>query len=161
MGPAVPQRRVLLPPVQVEQFDPDAGVGRRVGADRLGDVQTGRERDDEPLDAPVDLVDAPDSGVDGREHPARLLVELFSRGRELHAAGGPHEERAAELLLERADLPAEDGLRDVQLLGRPAEVPVLGDRGEVAQLAQIEIHVPRVSIGAKGYWTPGPGRPQS
>ena len=45
--------------------------------------------------------------------------------------------------------------------GRPAEVPVLGDRGEVAELAQIEIHAPRVSIGAEGYWTPAPGRPQS
>ena len=161
VGPAVPQRRVLLPPVQVEQLDLDARVGRREGADGPGDVQPGCERDDEPLDAPVDLVDAPDGGVDRREHPARLLVKLLPRGRELHAAGGPDEERAPELLLERADLPAEDGLRDVQLLGSPAEVPVLRDRGEVAQLAQIEIHAPRVSITAERYWTRAPGRPQS
>ena len=161
MGPAVPQRRVLLPPVQVEQLDLDARVGRREGADGPGDVQPGCERDDEPLDAPVDLVDAPDGGVDRCEHPARLLVELLPRGRELNAAGGPDEERAPELLLERADLPAEDGLRDVQLLGSPAEVPGLRDRGEVAQFAQIEIHAPRVSITAERYWTRAPGRPQS
>jgi hypothetical protein len=89
VSPAVPQRRVLLPPVQLEQFDPDVGVRHRVRADRLGDPQPGCEPDDEPLDAAVDLVDAPDGGVDGREHASRLLAELLTRQGELHAAGSP------------------------------------------------------------------------
>jgi hypothetical protein len=43
-------------------------------------LQPGRERDGESLDASVDLVDASDGGVDGREHPARLLVEAGPTG---------------------------------------------------------------------------------
>jgi len=80
-------------------------------------------------------------------------VQLFARGRELHAAGRPDQQRAAELLLERADLPAEHGLCDVQLMRRPAEVPLTSDRGEVPQLSQIEIHARKVSVVGDGYWT--------
>jgi hypothetical protein len=44
----------------------------------------------------------------------------------------------AQVLLEEADLAAERRLRDVQPLGRPGEVPLLGDRQEVPQPSQAE-----------------------
>jgi uncharacterized protein YbjT (DUF2867 family) len=160
VGATVPQGRILLPPVQVEQFDLDVGVGRREGADCFGHVQPGREPDDESLDAPIDLVDAPDGGVDGREHLTCLLVKLLTRRRELHAAGRPYEERATELLLEGVDLPAENRLGNIELRGRPTEVPMLCHGGEVAKLAQVEIHARRVSILAQEVLDAHPVRPQ-
>ena len=44
--------------------------------------------------------------------------------------------RTAQLFLERTDLHGERRLRDMQLLRCPAEVQFLGDRDEIAQVAQ-------------------------
>ena len=49
------------------------------------------------------------------------------------------EQLRAELLLERLDLPAERGLGDVQGFGRPAEVQLLRDGDEPADLDEIEV----------------------
>jgi hypothetical protein len=45
------------------------------------------------------------------------------------------EQRDPQLVLELGDLPAESGLGDVEALGRPPEVELLGDGDEVAQVA--------------------------
>ena len=50
------------------------------------------------------------------------------------------EQRSPDILFQRADLPAQHRLRDVQLLGRTAEVQRVGDRDKIAQLAQVQIH---------------------
>ena len=94
-----------------------------------------------------------DGGVDGREDPARLVAQLLTGRRQLDAAGGALQQSAAELLLECPDLAAQHGLGDEELLGGAAEVQVLSHRGEVAELAQVEIHTPRVSMVVNRYWT--------
>lgn len=98
----------------------------------------------------VDVVHASHRRRDGREDALCLLVELLPGGGQLHAAGGPHQQSAYQLLLEGPDLTAEHRLGDVELFRRPAEVPVLGHRDEVPELAQIEIHAVKVSIAGKG-----------
>ncbi|CAM5743481.1 hypothetical protein SALBM311S_03135 [Streptomyces alboniger] len=57
-----------------------------------------------------------------------------------HAVAIPGEQRGAEILLQRAALPAEHILRDVQLIGGAAEVQPVGYGDEVAQFAQVQIH---------------------
>lgn len=153
LGSAVPERRVSFPPTGWDEVDLDVRVDGRELADRFGHVQSGREGDAEPFDASIHVMHSSDCRVDGRDDAARLFVQLLARGGQLHLAGRAFEQRAPKFLLERADLPAEDGLRDVQLLCRAAEVPVVGDGDEVAELPQVQIHALRVSIFGKGYWT--------
>ena len=50
------------------------------------------------------------------------------------------EQLGAELVLQRADLPGQHRLGDVQPLGRPAEVQFLGDGDEVPELAEVDVH---------------------
>ncbi|GAA0564156.1 hypothetical protein GCM10010390_78230 [Streptomyces mordarskii] len=107
------------------------------------------------MDAPIHVVHPPHRRGDGREDPLRLLVEPLPGIGQLHTAGAPYQQSALHLLLEGPDLAAEDRLGDIELFRRTAEVPVLGHRDEVAELAQIEIHALKVSIAGKGI-----GRPQ-
>ena len=48
-------------------------------------------------------------------------------------------QQGAEIVFQRADLPAQYRLRDVRLLGGAAEVQLLGYGDEVPQLAQVQI----------------------
>jgi hypothetical protein len=73
-------------------------------------------------------------GVDEREHLLRVLEEHCSRRRQLDLARRPDEQRRAELGLERPDLSRERRLSDVQALGCAAEVQLLGDGDEVAEV---------------------------
>ena len=57
--------------------------------------------------------------------------------REDDAAARAFEEVRAESRLERLDLPAQRGLRDVEVGGSLAEARVLSDRDEIAQLARL------------------------
>jgi hypothetical protein len=50
------------------------------------------------------------------------------------------KELAAKLPFEGADLARERRLGDVQALRRTAEVQLLGDRQEVAQMSKLELH---------------------
>jgi hypothetical protein len=50
------------------------------------------------------------------------------------------EEHGVQVLLQGPDLTAQRGLGDVQPLRRAAEVQQLGDRHEVADLPQVEVH---------------------
>ena len=51
-----------------------------------------------------------------------------------HPPGGPLDQGEPDLLLEPADLLGERGLGDVLARRRPREVPLIGERDEVAQL---------------------------
>ena len=65
----------------------------------------------------------------GEQHPARLS--------ELDPAGAAHEQRRAQLGLQRPDRGGQTRLGDLQQLRGPGEVGLLGDRDEVFQLAQL------------------------
>ena len=75
--------------------------------------------------------------VDGGEDLAGALEQHLAGGSELDAAGGAVEQRLAELGLEAADLLRERRLRDVQPRSGAAEVPLLGDGDEVAQVPEL------------------------
>jgi hypothetical protein len=56
-----------------------------------------------------------------------------------HAASGAVEQAAADLRLQRGELPAEDGGRRAQHRGAAREAAVLGDAGEAAQSGE-QVH---------------------
>ena len=79
-------------------------------------------------------------GLGGRaEQRLRAGQEDLAGLGEPGALRGAVEQAGAELLLEAADLPAQRRLRDAQLGGGAAEVPVLGDGGEVAHQPQVQV----------------------
>ena len=75
-------------------------------------------------------------GVDVREDLRRPLDQQASGRGEVDAAGGALEEPGAQLRLELLDLLGQRGLRHVEALGGAAEVALLRDREEVAQVPQ-------------------------
>ena len=81
----------------------------------------------------------------GRGLGGRAQQCLRARQEDLAGLGEPGalrgavEQLRAELLLELADLPAQRRLRDAQLGGGAAEVPVLGDGGEVPHQPQVQV----------------------
>src|SRR5262249_51979480 len=75
------------------------------------------------------------------ELPAPLPGELeqpLTRRRRTRAACAAHEERDADLVLERADLLADRGLAQVELLAGTSEAANLDDRLEDAELLRLE-----------------------
>ena len=93
----------------------DREPGLRAGAARLGDGE----------------VDLGDRAAGARE-------QRRARGRQLHPPRRAHEQHGAEIALELADRARERRLRHVQPRGGAAEVQLLGDRHEVAQLAELD-----------------------
>ena len=70
------------------------------------------------------------------QHPARPDDEDLAGVGQRHVAGGALHQRQPDLVLEPADLLRQRGLGDVLALGRAREVQLLGERDQVAQLAQ-------------------------
>jgi hypothetical protein len=103
-------------------------------------------------------------GVGGESHPQRAAIaagrrrhlrrgavgalddlprvgkQQLARRRQVDLAGRAAEELAAELRLQGPDLRREGRLRDVQPLGRAAEVQLLRDCEEGAQVPKLEVH---------------------
>ena len=75
-----------------------------------------------------------------RQHPARERQERLSGNSQSASRACAMEQGSAQVLLERGDLPAEGGLREVQAIGRPGEVSELGDRDERMQLLEVHVH---------------------
>ena len=79
--------------------------------------------------------------LDRRRRPRQdlrpALEQHLAGGRELDAARGAVQQRLPELGLEAADLLRERRLRDVQPRGGAAEVALLGDGDEVAQVPEL------------------------
>ena len=86
------------------------------------------------------------------EDPPRLLEHRGAGLRQLDAAVGPLQEPDPELGLELADLLAHRGLRDVQALGRAAEVQLLGDGDEVAEVPELHLTGRRVVGAGRSSW---------
>ena len=79
----------------------------------------------------------------GAPHDVAGVLEqhLPVRG-QLHLARRAREELATDLALQGSDLRRQRGLGDVQPLGRSAEVQLLGDGQEVAQVPELDVHGP-------------------
>jgi hypothetical protein len=81
-----------------------------------------------------------DEVVDGLHPPPRVVDQRLPRRREPYLARRPAEQRKAELVLEPADLRAQGLLADADPDGGPAEVQLLGEGHEVAQVAHLDTH---------------------
>jgi hypothetical protein len=77
-----------------------------------------------------------------REDLAGVREQRPSRGRELDVAAVAHEQSHPEGAFKGLDLLRERRRGDVETLGRTAEVQLLGDSDEVAQLAKLHRHEP-------------------
>jgi len=100
------------------------------------------ERLPQPCDAldvlATDGLHGRDRRVDLAQDRAHAVQQRLAGERELDAVGRAPQQGASEHLLERADLPAQRRLGDVQPLGGPAEVELLGHRDERAQVAKLD-----------------------
>jgi hypothetical protein len=74
-------------------------------------------------------------GVDLAQRALRMVDQEPPGVGERHAAGGPVDEREADLVLQPPDLLRERRLGDVHAGGRPGEVALLRKSYEIAQLA--------------------------
>ncbi len=98
--------------------------------------------DEHPAGAqPAQRVEVRGDRVDLGERPPRAAQDRLPGLRHADRAARALKQFEAQLALEAADLLAERGLRDVQLRGRAREVALLGDGGEVAQLAQLHAFI--------------------
>lgn len=71
------------------------------------------------------------------QQPARAFDDLSARGRERHAPRLSLDEGDAQVLLELAHLRGQRRLADETALGSPAEVPLVRQCHEVAQVAEV------------------------
>ena len=123
----------------------DLDVGRR-GAEALDDPRHDRQqrRADEvdPQSAGLAGVDPPrggDRAVELAEQLTGVAQERLAGRGQLDPSARAGQQRAAELLLELAYLLAQRRLGDVQAGGGAAEMQLLCDRDEIAQLAKFHL----------------------
>lgn len=119
------QRRMALR----EPVD-DGGQHVVDGRQRVGDA-------DHPVLAPLGCLCGQHGAVGGVEHAARLLHEHYTRGREVDAAVGAHEQPHAEQVLDDLDLLGERLLGDVQALSGAGKAAQLGHLDRVAHLPEL------------------------
>ena len=124
------------------QLDLDVRGGGAEALHDPGDDRQQRRADEvDPQPAGLPGVDPP-RGLNGAVELCQQLPgvaqERLARRGQLHPPSGAGQQLAAELVLELADLLAQRRLGDVQPGGRAAEVQLLGDGHEVAQLAQLD-----------------------
>jgi hypothetical protein len=128
----------------------DGGVCRAEGAEHLGDqadAQRGRRAEpDSPALQPGKLVQLAAHGLRVGEHAPGQRQQRLPRAGQSAPGSRPVEELRAEILLERRDLAAEGGLRQVQPGRGPGEVAEPGYFDERLQLLKIHIHSLEVSI---------------
>ena len=140
----------LVDPVGPQHLDRDLGMEPGELAHGRGDDQAGHEPDREHPLARADVRDPPPGRVGGRQQrPAVLEQRLPGRG-EPGRPLVPLEQLHLQLLLERADLPRQHRLGDMQRLRGAPEVQLLGHRHEIAHLAQIQVHGTPASSGPPG-----------
>ena len=141
VGPPVVQHLRLVGPVGAQHLDGELGVRGGEGPHGVGDDQPRHERDGELAGLAGGLGDAPAQGFGVGEQRLGVGRELRSRRGEHRPAPAPDEQHGAELGLQGADLAGQDGLGDVQVLGGAAEVAAAGHGHEVADLAQVDVHL--------------------
>src|SRR5436190_8009604 len=75
--------------------------------------------------------------IDSGEDNTCVVIERFTRRSERDTALRPREQLKAELAFKGADLLAQRRLDDVQTLGGPPEVHLLGDSDEVPEMTKL------------------------
>ena len=102
--------------------------------------------------SPVPVARATAAARSARASNSRASVEQRRPGRrERGAAAVALEQLHTELGLERADLLAHARLRQVQAIGRPAEVQLLGDGDERAQLPELHRRMIGAAFHRRGF----------
>jgi hypothetical protein len=109
-------------------------------ADGGGDDQAGHEPDGESALARGHVADSAARGLRCWQQDACVLEQGRAGRGEARGPVIPFEKLHLQLVFQRSDLARQHGLRDVQRLRGAAEVQVLGDGGEVAHLAQVQVH---------------------
>ena len=132
----------LLARIHLEEREPDVRLVHPEEAEHVGeDARPGRGLDEADAEPPRLAARGALRGAHAtlglREREPRLGEKGVAGGRELDAACMAFEERRADLALQVADLPAQRRLRDVESPRRAAEVQLLGDRDEVAKVAEL------------------------
>ena len=136
------ERRELVGRRALLELQHDVGPLEHEGAHEVGDDPVER-RADEADPEPAGLAGAdPARGVERAlepgEHPADVAEQHLARRRERDAPARAREERRADGGLQLADRVAERRLGHVQPLRRAAEVELLRDGDEVAEV--VELH---------------------
>ena len=135
------QRGDLLRQRQFAQVEPHAGMAggelAQHGRHQREDAR-GHEADRQPADLPaVRGLRLAHRLARAGEDRAGVLQERDAGVGEGDVAAGAGEQRDAELVLEAADRERQRRLRDREPLRGAAEVQLLGERGEVAEGAQL------------------------
>ena len=117
-------------------------MGEAVAADRHAraehDAALGAVR--EPVEVALELARA-------REHVFGPGVDGVARLGEVEMPALAVEERGAESLLERADVPGDDRLRDEQVIRGAPDTAELDDQREHLELVQRDAEVQRHAVG--------------
>jgi len=130
----------LLKRGQVQKHDLDIWRSQSKSAYQLRQllIERGFHEPDAEL-PPLARADAPNHGRDrigALEHLPRLLEKIAPRLRQSERPSAM-QELHSELRLKLLNLPAQGRLRDVELVGRPAETTFSRDRHEIAQMSKL------------------------
>lgn len=130
----------MVRPPQALQLDVNVWVLVRKLLDGGTDVHAEHEPDRQALLAVLGTAGPRDGRLAVGEQPGAVFGESLSGGRERYLPAAALKQLDAKLLLELADLPGQGGLGDIERGRGPPEVQPFGDRHEVAQLAQVQVH---------------------
>jgi hypothetical protein len=149
----------LLMRSELMKLELDEGVPLPVGCDDAGEEPEGgrsAESHDEPTDVTVrGALRRPARLSLGREHGSCVLEEGGARVGQANAMARPNEELDTELAFQLADLLRERWLSDVQPFGRASEVQLLGDRDEVAKMAEFRAGDDTQDVSPTACWIGG------
>ena len=148
-----PRRRVSLREREIAQGQLGVGVGICERGEQLRTAHHRRRPDEADLDQSLggscQRLGCPLGLVLAGDRRTRLGQERLAGVGQADAAGVTFEELDAELRLELGDRVRESRLGDVQARRSARDLPLLGDREEIAQLASLEAHIPPCSRRAR------------
>ena len=154
---AAHQRRDLCRGGHVAHPELDARQRRTKPQQEVREQLNRREAEADPQHAQL----SPHGAARGVERRRRLLQQLYgarqqhlSRRRQLHLPVAAQHQRATDRVLQPLDLLGQRRLGDVESIGRPAEMQLLRQRDERAQLRHRKRHSEVLSHEAKFFhWT--------
>lgn len=151
--PAVEQHLHLIVPSGAQQAHIHVWMVRGEGDHGRGDRNAGHEADGQRLSSLRRRFHPPDKCLGRGEQGNGVLQQLLAGWSEQSAPTATVEHFRSEFVLQAANLPGEDGLGDVQSLGRPSEVEFLCHCYEVSELPQIKVH-PESPLAFSLKWPP-------